>query len=775
MLEKQIVESNHTVLIHAYHLMLLCCLFVLLAIPPLAISADNMVLEEVIVTATKRGAVALQDTPAAIQAIDGKTLAAMGAITFMDFAHAVPSLQYQALGPGDKEYIIRGINSSGPSTVGVYWDEAVITGSNKEDGGGRNADIKLYDLERIEVLKGPQGTLYGANSMAGTIRFITNKPKMDTVEGYVDGQVSSVNKGGTDYDINAMVNFPIVEGLFAVRAVGWFNDKSGFIDAVRIPSGRLNNINTDNTEGGRLIFRLTPGDNLVLTASALVQNMSSNGSSRYTPEGEDSFDLSGLGFPSVPGGDLINTDIAQSPWDESLQIYSFDAEYGTDFGVLTATTNYFQRDITFLFDTSPFLAANPGFQGFLPYPFTSREPRDRTVWSNEIRFASDLDGRFQFVVGGFYQEDKLDFTVQTLRINGFGLPRGPFSSLDSDDAITNFPDGNTIFGRINNTTTEQYALFGEFTFDLTDKLTAMVGLRYFDSTLRAEEYVTHPFFGFGGAPDFDVIRTKDLQNKTTTKINLAYTLSEDFLVYATASQGFRVGGLNPASLPFDGGEIPRGFDPDQLWNYELGFKSDFMDGKARFNLTGFHIIWDDLQLESRTSDGIFPFITNVGQAQVTGLEFETYFLPTDQLQLSLSGSYQNARLTQDTPDLGNPASRGLSGDHLPNIPKFQAYFAADYFVPVSQTFTGRFRADVSYRGKAKTEFSQRHPFNVNLDDFFLLNLRASLESDLWSMTLFIENVTDERAQLDAISSEQDGFAYLTNRPRTIGVRAVRRF
>jgi len=732
-------------------------------------------LEEIVVTGLKSGARKSQDTPAAIQAIGGQTLVDMGAKTFVDFAVSVPSLQFQDLGPGDKEYIIRGINSSGPSTVGVYYDEAVVTGSNKEDGGGRNVDIKLYDLERIEVLKGPQGTLYGANSMAGTIRYITNKPKLDTFEGYVDSRLSATHKGDTSYDINAMVNIPVVEGLLGVRAVGWINRDGGFIDGVRIPSGRRNDINNDDTEGGRLLVRWTPKDDLVVTASATAQKLKSNGSSRYTPKGENSFDLSGLGFPSVPGGDLINTDIAQSPWLEDLQIYSLVAEYSTPVGVLTATTNYMKRDIRFLFDTSPFLAANPGFQAALPFPFTTSELRDRMVSSSELRFASRLNGPWQFVVGGFYQEDEIDFRVDTGRINNDGMLRGPFSSLDADDAITNFPDGNTIFGRINDTTTEQLALFGELTFDITDKLSATAGLRYFDSTLRANEVTTHPFFGFGGPPVLDVLKTRDSQDKNTVKYNLSYTLSDDLLLYATASEGFRIGGLNPANLPFAGSEIPRGFSPDKLWNYELGAKSEFLDGKARVNLAGYIIIWKDLQLEARTSDGIFPFISNFGEAKVSGLEFETDIRPIEQLQLSLNGSYQYARLTEDTLDTGNPSARGLSGDRIPNIPRFQGHFSATYSAPVSQRFTGRLRSDITYRGESKTEFSSRNPFNVNLDNYFLINLRASVESDAWTVTVFVDNVTDKRAQFDAIDSEQDGSAFLTAVPRSIGVSVNWRF
>jgi len=239
-------------------------------------SADTG-LSEIIVTATKSGAASLQKVPIAIQALSGETLMQRGATSFVDFAGSVPSLQFNDLGPGDKKYIIRGVASTGASTVGVYYDEAVITAANSNDGGGRNADIRLYDLERVEVLKGPQGTLYGASSMSGTIRFITNKPKYDVFEGNITGEIGATQKGGTNYNLHGTINLPIVKDKLALRATGWLDDQSGYIDQPRIPAGRRDNVNNEDVRGGRVLLRFNPAEALTLTASVTVQSLKSGG------------------------------------------------------------------------------------------------------------------------------------------------------------------------------------------------------------------------------------------------------------------------------------------------------------------------------------------------------------------------------------------------------------------------------------------------------------------------------------------------------------------
>lgn len=738
----------------------------LLALTPTLVQAeDGLTLEEITVTASKSGAAALQDIPATIQAITGDTLERIGAVEFSDFAVRVPGLQFQDLGPGDKEYIIRGINSSGPSTVGVYYDEAVITGSNAEDGGGRNADIRLYDLERIEVLKGPQGTLYGANSMSGTIRFITNKPVLDQVEGYVQGEVSDTHSGGTNFNLNGMVNFPIIQDKLALRAVGWINDNSGYIDAVRIPSGPVYDINTDNTEGMRTALRLQASDVLTIDASVTIQQTQSNGSSRFTPPGVASFGSDN--FPSIPGGDLINTDITQSPWDENLQIYSLTATYDMEHGVITATTNWFNRNINFYFDSTAILISFD-----VDDAANTLEPQKRRIWSNEIRYASNYDGPLNFVVGGYIQDEAAELEVQVIHSNEFGMPNGPFSSLNEEDALTG--SGDTYFGRVSTFDLSQKAIFGEVTYDITEQFSALVGMRYFDSSYKSSNRTTHPFAGFSDNFVRDTVFQNASSSKTTFKFNLSYKATDDLLVYATASQGFRVGGVNQPTISEEVTVLPS-YNPDTLWNYEIGLKSSFMDNRVNLNIAAYTMRWKDIQVQGRDISGAFTFLTNAGKASVDGVEVELTALVSEGLEFFAGMSYQNGRLTEDAPDLGDASRRPLKGNPIPNIPKFQASSSLTYTRELSNGYNAVLHADLTYRGSSHTEFNPADSLRVKLNSFALVNLRASVEKDDWKLSVFAKNLFDNRAQIDAINGTQDPLAFVTARPRTIGLSVKRSF
>ncbi|MGH8315714.1 MAG: TonB-dependent receptor, partial [Steroidobacterales bacterium] len=509
--------------------------------------ANSDVLEEITVTAAKRGAQSTQDIPAAIQAISGDTLAKTGAVEFVDYASRVPSLTFNDLGPGDKQYVIRGITSTGPATVGVYYDEAVITASNANDGGGRNADIRLFDLDRIEILKGPQGTLYGASSMSGTIRYITKQPDLAKFGGYVNAEASSTTEGGSNFGVNGALNLPILQDRLAVRFTGWDVDNSGFIDAVRIPAGPIKDANDERTSGARVTLRWQATDRFSLSATTTSQSLHTGGSARYTPAGVQSFGDAGAGFPSIPGGDLVNTDITQSPWDETVDIYGLTAEYAGDLGTLTATTNYFDRNISFVFASSPIL-----FFFGVPIAGITLEPQERRITATEVRYASKLPGPVNFVVGGFSQNEHSDFRVEVVKINAFGDPAGPFSRLDSDDALQN-PDGNTFFGRIDNDQLKQYAGFGEVTWTISDQWSVLGGVRYFHSSLDSENETTHPFGGFGTNIPVGVQTNSATGNKTTFKANVSYKYGAEGLLYATVSQGFRVGGTHAADLPFASG------------------------------------------------------------------------------------------------------------------------------------------------------------------------------------------------------------------------------
>ena len=580
--------------------------------------------------------------------------------------------------------------------------------------------------------------------------------------------MSDTAKGNQNYDANGAINLPIVDGQLAARVVGWYVDDSGYIDQVRIPAGRVNNVNNDRTTGGRGMLRWAPNDNLDLLASVTGQTTKSDGSSRYTPPGSLSFGDTAGGLPPVPGGDLLNTDLTRSRWSDELRIFSLTGTYKLPSGSITATANQFNRDMLFQFDSTPILIS---FE--IPDPAQTIQPQSRDVQSDEIRYASAFTGPVNFVAGGFYQKEESDFDVQVVRTNSLGEIIGPFSPLNSDDALT-FPGvGNTYFGRNDHRETKQYAGFGEVTWEATDKLTLLAGARYFSEKLDGKQVTTHPFGGFGPG-DVDPPPNHDTFSKTTFKANAAYKFADRQLAYFTFSQGFRSGGLNPAGLPFASG-IPEGFEPDDLSNFEVGIK-----GRAgedfEYDAAAFYIDWNNIQVRQFDTTQAFPFAGNAGDARVTGLEASITARLAQYLTFSVSGSYQDAKLTSDQPPIPDNPNTGLKGDKLPNVPKFQGSISADYTAPISSSLRGTLAADFSYRADSNTQLrGDQSPFNVNLGAYGLLNLRAAIESDVWTTTLFVRNVGDKRAEIDAISSTQDPLAIITLRPRTVGVSFTRRF
>ena len=731
----------------------------------------GLAIEEITVTATKRGAQRLQDVPATIQAFSGDDIRDMLATEFFDIAGFIPGLQFQDLGPGDKEYVIRGINSSGAATVGVYYDEAVITARNKQDGGGRQADIELHDLARIEVLKGPQGTLYGASSMSGTIRFIPNAPDPGTMDAGGGAQLSDTRKGGTNYKVDAMVNLPLVQDKLALRAVGWYTNESGYVDNVRLGQ---KNINDNEVTGGRFALRWLPTPELDLSAAAVIQSRDVGGSSRFSPQYAPGYlaDLQNFGFATPPLGDLTNQDFTVNNWDEDITLYSLKGSYDAGWGTFFATTNFFDREVEFRFDSTPILL----FFG-APVPGLTFEPQERKVRSSEVRFASKFDGPVNFVVGGFNSHEKKKFEVQVLATDiNSGLPLGPFDV--SKDFFLDGPPNAAIFGRFVNDSIDEWAGFGEVTIDVTERLSITGGLRYYTFDFSSVGKETKPFVGFDTGTREVNIATDG--NTTQFKANASYRVDDDHLVYFTAAEGFRIGGTNDAAInPFNV-TVPEGFDPDSLWNYELGWKGALADNRVVFNLAAYLIFWNDIQVEGVDPSGAFPIISNAGKARIDGFEFDVTFRPVPGFELALGGSVQNARLTEDQP-LADPAApgfdpnAGLKGDPIPNVPDFQGFASAEYRHEVAQGIDGLVRLDISYRGKTQTQFRRASPFSVDLDNYALVNLKIGVTSERWDLTLFARNLTDKRAQVDAINSAQDPLAFITVRPRTFGLDARVRF
>ena len=767
--------------------------------------ADNsLALEEVTVTANKLNATKVLDTPASIQAISGDALQNAGLSGIADVAGLIPGLSIQDLGPGDKKYVIRGINSTGASTTGVYYGEAVISGSNADDGGGFEPDIRMYDLEDVDVQRGPQGTLYGASSMSGTIRFIPKAPNLNTIEGYASVEGSeTAHTQRENYKFNGAVNLPLIDNELAVRLVGWKQYDAGYVDQIRVgvgvsgltPSGPkgapetqtvkalglLRGVNDDDVGGGRVAIRYQPNDRLTIDANYTAQTETSGGSSRYTPAGYTAFN--GGPIAPVQGCDLCNTDVTQSPWQDNIKVFGATVKYDTGFGTVTGTTNQFNRRTDFNFDSTPVLVSFD-----VPIPAETAEPRYRQLNSSELRYASALDGPVNFVTGVYREHEHQQLAVDVIATNGLGLPIGPFCDNNSCDALTYPGIGTTFFGRTDERWTTSYAGFGEVTWKATDALTAVAGIRYFTESLEGVQVQTHPFGGFPATntnlvPVYDPNETF---NRFTWKGNVSYKFSQALLAYGTVSTGFRSGGLNAVSEPFE--PIPAAYAPDSLINFEVGAKgrvSNFLDYQADV----YFIRWDNIQVQDTTGDGAFVYQGNAGQAKVKGLELELLAHPFEYLTATLSGSWQEAYLsfgadqvivvpaTVDKPavtayDLNH--TLGRTGDAIPNVPRTQMNFGLNYTRPLVGDWQGVAAADLTYRGRENSYFAS-NAFNIPLASYTLVGLRVGVIKDLWNVTAFARNLTNKRAQVSAINSSQDPDALLTIQPRTIGLRVTRRF
>jgi len=720
----------------------------------------------------KAGSVILQDAPTTVQVMTEEQLTKAGAVEFTDFATKIPGLQFQDLGPGDKKYIIRGVNSTGPSTVGVYFDEAVITGSNANDGGGRNADIRLVDISMIEVLKGPQGSLYGANSMSGLIKYVSNKPEVSDFEAFVEGDLSNTNEGSSNNAISGMVNIPLIDDELALRVVGYRNDDSGFVDQdSRAFGGGVEDVNSAETTGGRVALRWYPSDDFLIDVMYLTQNTEVGGSSRFTPVGSASYG-DPQAVPSVtPTLDLTNTDIVRSPWDDDFNVSSITAEYSLDQGTLTGTFNRFERDIEYTFDATPlqYFFGNR----FIGQPFgeaATQQPQSRVVDTAEVRYASDFsDGPFQFVVGAFMQKEDSDFLVHVTLVDPItGLP-APFSADPLDNEAVG---GTTTFGRSNNSKLKQTSIFGEVVYNFTDELELTLGGRFFDTELSSVEQTIAPL---GGGEASEQLSNEFSESGSTFKASLSYQATDDALVYFIASEGFRVGGLNAADIPFAQNSIPKGYGSDELLNLEFGFKTEWFDNAFRLNGALYSIAWDDMQVKAVDDSGGISFTTNAGKARINGLELEANWIINDAFSLDFGASFVNAELTEDQPDLGegNNDSRGLEGDNIPNVPDVQGFASLNYQRDISDKSLD-ISANLSYRGDVDTLFRGQN--NVNLKSYTLLDFRAALTftNDL-TVALYVKNATDERAQFDGINSLQDPLALIVNRPRTFGINIRKEF
>ncbi|MCJ9427983.1 TonB-dependent receptor [Kordiimonas marina] len=684
----------------------------------------EVALEEIVVTATKR-AVSLQDTAMSISALTGKTLDNMGADNFVDYARSLPSVSFVDRGPSRKKIVIRGISSgvnAETQTTGVYFDEVPVGAAS------RNPDLKIFDIERIEVLRGPQGTLYGEGSMGGTIRIITNKPDLENFAADVQGTYSSTHKGGSNYALNGMVNIPIVNDKLAVRAVGYYRNFDGYVDNVTLG---LNNVNKEETWGGRFAARLKASDSLMLTFNIIHQ--------------DSKYDAIGHYDPAI--GDLKQNQKYLEYTNDKFTAYNLTLDLDLGWANLNSSTSYFDRQFANLRDLSPLLGGIPAY-------LENTEPD--TSWVHETRLVSQNDGRFQWIAGVFYKDGKGTFNQLAEAAFFPGLSTDPLTLVEAS-----IP-----------TTTRQVALFGEASYDLTDKLKATVGLRWFDIKVEDSSYTSGLLVG-----PATTVNTSVAENGVTPKFLLSYQASKDFMLYTTAAKGFRQGGTTGQGNPPDpdtGEPSPTSYDSDSLWSYEVGAKSTLLDGRMTLNLAAFYVDWSNIQVTVLRSDG-FSFTANAGKASSKGVEAEMTLRPMEGLDISLSGSYTNAQLEEDQPLPGD----GKKGDNIPGVPDVNLAALARYSFALTDSVDAFVQGSVQHVGASRNGFATATGTGgVAAADaqpaYTMGNVRAGVMMGNYEIDLFVDNLWDERP-VNLFNRFMGDVRIQTSRPRTFGVSVKTRF
>jgi iron complex outermembrane recepter protein len=736
-----------------------------------AVSADNAPapsngIEEVVVTALKRDT-SLQETPISISAVTGASLANAGVQDLTNLTQAVPSLTFENAGPAGTRINIRGIRSVGEPTVGIYYDETPVSGAvgSGNDSGGSTPLAKLFDVQRVEVLRGPQGTLYGSGSMGGTLRVIFNKPGLNGYEAAVDADALNTSGSTGGYDAEGMVNIPIISNMLAARAVIYSEHAGGYVDNTFLNE---QNINTYHNDGGRLLLRYMPLEDLTVDGSYFYQYVDGQDPTWYASQG--------------PYNSLAQT---QATVTDRLQIYNLTARWDFHRFVATAVISDTERKTSDAGDVSAFIedyennpddcaffrgggnACSPAQQTAFNAYVASKVPSAlvdvQTIYNptGEIRLSSEGKNFLDWTVGGFWSD-------RTTHANNSEVLADPTTG-----AFLPQPQSN-VYTRLIFDHLKQVAGFGEASAHLTDALTLTFGARYFDYT-RDVGGSTPLGLDLVGASDAPFREVSSSQHGWVTKTNLGYQFSNSLLVYATASQGFRPGGVNQV-LGLPNALTP--YSSDSLWNYEIGTKTSWFDNRLQFDADYYFINWSNMQVQGQTPNGAFSFITNAGAARVKGLEVDLTFEPIENLQITANTAISHSYLTEDQVN-ANVLGPGVKGDDIPYVPRFTAGIGAQYTMPLTAWFSGMARIDESYIGQSFSEFNNSDGFDTQLPAYSLTNVRIGLESPQkdWGAYFYVNNVFSKVAitfsQASAISLGEN--TVTSQRPRTLGLNFRKSF
>lgn len=686
-------------------------------------------MDRVIVTSTKRDQ-ALQDVPAAVTALTEDALRQMGADTFADYVLTVPGLQLNDLGSNSSEVIIRGV-ASGISAGDLQ--DTVITLIDDIPSADTKAsitqpDLRLFDVERVEVLRGPQGTLFGSGSMGGAIRIITNKPDLGGYSSTIDLTMSQTEGGEASTAYNGMVNVPIVEDKLGVRAVAYYRDTGGWIDNVGFAGmGATENSNRSTSYGGRFMVSFQPTSDLGILLNITHQNS----------EPEDGGFFNGS---DANGNPVRGTALPEFSTDK-FTLANLVVDYDFGWATLTSSSTYYDRDAYRQSDYTPYSIY------FVPdiVPTLFQGTVVSESYFEELRLSSNGDNRFDWLAGLYFRNQ----TGRDIK-NEIILPGS--EALYGSDPSYGAPDDIPYDFLLSNETKET-AFFGEASYELTDRLEATVGARAFSHEVEETGYSQGVWYGARGRAEVGVDADEDA---TTFKGALKYTIADNQMFYGSVSQGFRVGGTNlPRVDP-----TPDSFGPDELTMYELGSKTTLFDGKVILNTALFYIDWQDMQVGLYTANNNDYYIANAGEAHSQGVEVEMQAELLDDLVWTSSLAYTEAQIDVDNVSLG-----ASEGDRVPGVPEFTTSNMLRYDFSLSDGIESFVQASHQYVGSSYSIFNEDSASAVEMGDYHMVNARMGADLGDWEIALFVSNLLNSDEPATAYSS----LAMYSLRPRTIGV------
>ncbi len=771
--------------------------------------------EEVVVTANRAGAESLQNVALAVSAVNIQKLDRANTINFTDLARFTPSLSITENAPGDNKIDMRGLSTGGyassdtsdRSLVAVYLDDTPISVQ------GQTPDLRVFDLDRVEVLRGPQGTLYGAGSMAGTIRFITAKPSTHAFFGTAEVTGSETEHGSGNYSVRGMVNIPLVNDKLAVRATVYQGEDSGFIDNIGLRNKK--GANLDRTTQARGVIRWTPTDKLTIDASVTYEKSHAYGLNQ--------------GLSGLP--DYTFSSNSPEGTRDDFTLYSVNGDYDLGFADLVSSTAYTWRRIGFSASPEPqigYFFQNYGGPGPFPnaYPLfnqpasynqavTNSIPAEEYQITNkihdfmqEVRLVSKNGGPIHWTVGAFYEHQRRNLyqdiptpgfdtlSYENYFYGPFNVPGGLYNSKTVDAAF----NPNDIFSGLQNQSEHQIALFTDDTWHATSKLDLTAGVRYFNFK---ENYYLFEGGVYGVVNHVPLTQNASLSSHGfNPRFNISYHANDDVLLYAEAAKGFRYGGANQPVPLGDTGiagqctknlasygytSAPLTFGPDSLWSYSVGEKAKLAKGRLTFNTDAYWVEWSDVQTRLLLNCSYF-FTANKGKIRSRGVEIESVFKLSPEFTLSGNASYNDARAEGDIPTVG-----AFNGDRAPYFPRWIAGISAFYD---RDLFSGSVHAQLSYsyRGDEHTTFN---PLATTITNGKLVatgpsatfavipannNVDASIAYDFgnYEIGIFGHNLTDgvkvtNIGRATYYQIYQAGSRVTYARPRTIGGRLSVKF